>query len=266
MVTNKENGKKYIGQTTNSFEQRKHEHVYDALGNKKGMYFHKAIRKYGVEAFDWQTLYECDNIEDLNKAEIYYIQHYDTFENGYNLTLGGRNAPHSEETKRKMSISKRGENNPMFGVHLCGKDNPMYGKKLSAEHKRILSEVNKGKIISEEHKQKISEANKGKDVSEETCKKISEANKGRKISKETRAKMSIANKGKNNSMYGKKHLEKTKRKMSEANRGKNNGNARAIIIDHRHFDTIREAEVFLGVGHGTIFHRLKNQWSGYEYV
>ena len=57
---------------------------------------------------------------------------------------------HSEESRKKLSQKKKGENNPMFGKH-----------------------------HSAETRKKMSEANKGKHISEETCKKMSEAHKGK---------------------------------------------------------------------------------------
>lgn len=84
-ITNKVNGKSYIGQTRNTVEFRWRQHI-NAKDNK---YFHKAIKKYGVENFKIETL-ECCNVEDLDSKEIYYIAKYNTFgENGYNLTKGG---------------------------------------------------------------------------------------------------------------------------------------------------------------------------------
>ena len=83
-ITNKVNGKSYIGQTryTIEFRWRQHQH------KKDNTYFHNAIHKYGIENFNIEILEECD-IEDLNSREIFYIAKYDTFNNGYNLTIGG---------------------------------------------------------------------------------------------------------------------------------------------------------------------------------
>lgn len=44
---------------------------------------------------------------------------------------------HTEETKRKMSVSKKGSKNPMFGKY--GKDNPFYGKCHSEETREKIS-------------------------------------------------------------------------------------------------------------------------------
>ena len=63
-------------------------------------------------------------------------------------TLGRRL---SKETKQKMSLARKGEKNPMFGIRRYGKDNPNYGNnKLFGTH------------LSEETKIKISNAHKGK--------------------------------------------------------------------------------------------------------
>ena len=72
----------------------------------------------------------------------------------------------SEETRKKMSESRKGENHPMFGKH------------LSTKHRKNLSEALKGKYLSAETRKKISEARKGKHRSAETSKKIAEARKG----------------------------------------------------------------------------------------
>lgn len=83
-ITNKVNGKSYIGQTryTLEFRWRQHQHKSD------NTYFHNAIRKYGKDNFTIEILEEC-NISDLDSKEIFYIAKYDTFNNGYNLTIGG---------------------------------------------------------------------------------------------------------------------------------------------------------------------------------
>lgn len=73
----------------------------------------------------------------------------------------------------KNSECNKGENNPMFGSHRTGEDNPFYGHHHSEETKKKLSETRKGTKLSEEAKDKISKANKGKVVSEETRKKMS---------------------------------------------------------------------------------------------
>ena len=90
----------------------------------------------------------------------------------------------SEESRRKFSEARKGENNPNFG------------KRHSEESRRKRSEAQKGKRHSEESRRKMSEAKKGTTThlgchhSEETRRKISEARKGKRHSEETRQKIS----------------------------------------------------------------------------
>ena len=74
----------YIGQTRYSLEFRWRQHQH----KKDNTYFHNAIRKYGAENFECEILEECD-AELLDSKEIFYIAKYNTFEKGYNLTIGG---------------------------------------------------------------------------------------------------------------------------------------------------------------------------------
>lgn len=114
--TSKTSGKSYIGITTN-LERRWYNHLYDSKNNPKYQ-FQKAIAIYGDT--DWITEVICvsksrTNISDL---EIQFISEYNTFKEGYNMTLGGDYPP-----------------------TLSGKDNGMYGKTHTDKVKRILAKT-----------------------------------------------------------------------------------------------------------------------------
>ena len=87
--TNLINGKVYIGQTRKMLRERLAGHIYE-MKNKPN-YFHKTILKYGLSNFDISILEICENPEDLDGMEIYWISYYDSTnrEKGYNLTKGG---------------------------------------------------------------------------------------------------------------------------------------------------------------------------------
>jgi hypothetical protein len=112
--------------------------------------------------------------------ETYCIQSYGRIDLGNgilrNRTDGGEGASGavvSEETRRKLSDMKRGENHHFWGKK--GKLSPLWGVPRSEETKRKLSEAMqgeknffRGKKHSDESKRKMSEARTGKVFSEET--------------------------------------------------------------------------------------------------
>lgn len=87
MYTNNINGKKYVGQTTRPLKIRHWQHLSQDIG-----YIDRALKKYGVKNFTLTILEDnIDDINELNKKEVYYIDKYNTFNDGYNLNRGGDN-------------------------------------------------------------------------------------------------------------------------------------------------------------------------------
>lgn len=76
-------------------------------------------------------------------------------------------------SERMKEFLKNPKNHPMYGKK--GKDNPLFGKPLSEEHKKKISEANKGKKRSEDAKMKL----RGRKFSEESRIKMAEAKKGK---------------------------------------------------------------------------------------
>ncbi len=163
---------------------------------------------------------------------------------------------YSEETRKKMSDSLSGENNPMFGKHwsqqqienmkqkMNGENNPMFGispqermnEETYKQWKVHLQESNKGKNNpmfgkhhTEESKIKISEAKKGVTHSEETKKKQSDAQIKRYANPEERKKQSQRMSGENHPLYGQHHSKETKQKISFSKSGCNAKHTNPII-------------------------------------
>ena len=92
-ITNKINGKAYIGMSVD-IEGRWKGHIKYAFDekNENSPYYHNrlytAFRKYGLENFEFEVLEECEK-HQLKEREKYWIEYYDTYNNGYNLTTGG---------------------------------------------------------------------------------------------------------------------------------------------------------------------------------
>ena len=87
IIRNTINSKVYIGQTKVSLKLRFQNHL-SAARNGKDYVIGKAIRKYGEENFYIELLEEC-TIEELNERERYWISYYDSYNQGYNRTVGG---------------------------------------------------------------------------------------------------------------------------------------------------------------------------------
>ena len=86
-ITNDVNGKMYIGQTSRSLYERFEEHCYEVRVQRfADRPLYAAMIKYGVEHFSIELIEETDNPKE---REIYWIEYYQTFKNGYNATFGG---------------------------------------------------------------------------------------------------------------------------------------------------------------------------------
>ena len=96
-IKNKINGKSYIGQSKDIYNRwKQHKLVISDNCNSimKEYPFYQALKKYGIENFDFSILEECST-EELDKKEKYWINKLNTYinsinSNGYNLTIGGQ--------------------------------------------------------------------------------------------------------------------------------------------------------------------------------
>lgn len=219
-TTNLINGKKYIGVDS------KDDPEY--LGS--GKLLKKAILKYGKDNFTKKVINEFKTAKDAFQFEREIIKKLDAVssKNYYNIHEGGKggktwigdkrpeshcqaisdavkgripwnkNIPRSSETKKKLSLAKKGV--PLSLEH---RENISKGMKnlppISLETRKKISESLKGREFSNEHKLNLSNSLKGRDP----------WNKGKTdvYSEETLKKMSSSKSGKNNPMFGRKHKE-----------------------------------------------------------
>lgn len=91
-ITNKLNGKSYIGQSKDIMS-RWQQHIWHSEKHDINFILSNALRKYGKDMFIWEILEECPQ-DELNQREIFYINKYRTYIgfddcDGYNMTLGG---------------------------------------------------------------------------------------------------------------------------------------------------------------------------------
>lgn len=121
-ITNNINNKVYIGQSR-TIEKRwiKHknasnnpnDHNYDTP-------LHRAFRKYGVNNFKFEIIEEC-SIDKLDEREIYWINYYDSFTKGYNLTLGGDGSGYAINKNKVIGIIDDLTNSLLFQKEIAEK-------------------------------------------------------------------------------------------------------------------------------------------------
>lgn len=170
LITNKVNGKVYVGQTTRFLKNRLRNHISHAYAHLSGKYkgqdtpLFRAIRKYGKESFIIDVICSCSSKEELDLMEDLYIAILGGMDKrtGYNVRRGGSNGKMSEEVK-------------LF----CGSTH--LGRKHTSEARQKMSVAMKESIA----------LNPRPPVSEETRKKMSVSQKKRKriISPETTEKL-----------------------------------------------------------------------------
>ena len=182
---NKINGKIYIGQTKQTLEQR----FNHGNGYKHCRHFNSSIQKYGWDNFEHIILVDNLSIDMANIIEEELIKKYNTtnHNNGYNMKSGGLNHIPSEETRKLLSETHRGERHWNYGKH------------WGDDFKKKLSEIHTGREITPEWRKNMSIAMK---------------NRG-SFSEEHKKKISLSKMGERNPMYGKDISPKLRKIFSE---------------------------------------------------
>lgn len=155
-ITNRINGKAYIGKTTLTIKERFNQHKQDYKKEKdKNRPLYRAMNKYGIDNFIIETIGEYDD-KILDEKEKEYIQFFNTYKNGYNATLGGDGHTRInreevyllwEQGLRPLEIAKQinkiGDANRIREI-LCAK----YGEDYIS--KEIIKRYNNSKLIAVE--------------------------------------------------------------------------------------------------------------------
>jgi len=177
-IRNIRDGKRYVGKTTKTMECRRAVQIAHAKAGKKG-YLFSAIRKYGVDAFEWEVLFYDIDDDILSRLERLCIKMLKTkAPNGYNLSDGGDGCSgfvRSKEWREKVSKA-------------------LMGHPVSDKTRKAVGEATKRRVITKKTREKISQANKGRIVSKETRLKIGRSNKITASKEENKRKRSILSK------------------------------------------------------------------------
>lgn len=165
----------YIGKTKNAIETRFYHHKYNSIHKKSQAYLHRAIRKYGENNFIIERIDTANNLQELNKKEMFWIQKLSP---KYNMTKGGdggdvsqspnyiiaqknKNYKHSEKSKKKISEGNKKKKKPFSNevklkLSLMRKGKKMPPRTDMWRKKQSISQKNKKRNpFSEEHKNNL---------------------------------------------------------------------------------------------------------------
>ena len=115
-ITNLINNKLYIGKTSRDIKTRWQEHLRhsETLLN---IPLYRAINKYGKDNFVIEQIEECDSTI-VDEREIFWISFYNTYQEGYNCTLGGEGSLLNYDEKEIQEIITRYQNGERLDL-LC---------------------------------------------------------------------------------------------------------------------------------------------------
>ena len=178
------------------------------LANKEhhNVHLQRSFSKNGIDNFVWGICEEVFDVSLLLHSEQEWIDAL----GDYNICREAgstRGVSASPEARKKMSESRSGEGNPMFG-------------KKRPDVAELMSRLKKGVPLSEEHKQKMSKSLKGSkgpwaypEVARALKEKLKGINVGRKHTDETKSKVAAA-------IRGRKASDETKEKLRKASTGR----------------------------------------------
>ena len=129
LITNKLNGKKYVGLTTKGFKKRFKGHLKEASQNGT-RYLCNAIRKYGETNFTVELLAQASTHKVACELEKEFIKKFQTHcysknSHGYNETLGGDGMDGFKVPQRVRDLIRE---NKIKSKAWVGDENPNYGK------------------------------------------------------------------------------------------------------------------------------------------
>jgi len=150
-IAHKITGKGYIGQTIQSLERRTKKHYSDAIASKTNNSMYEDMRTEGLDAFQVECLESGIPRSQLNAKEIEAIQKYNTLApTGYNIKRGAGNYVRSEETRKKLSETLKGQPQPT--------NSGMGGRTHSEATKAKMSASQIGREFSEESRKRMSQS------------------------------------------------------------------------------------------------------------
>ena len=264
-ITNKVNGKSYVGQTRKSISERIKEHVRNSLYSKdtaSDTHLYMAIRKHGEENFSIEEIESCQD-DLLNERETFWIAYFDTYNSGYNETIGGGGRtkyPLSEVYERWREGYTMAEMHDRFGY-----DYSVFTRLYEIEGVKEEAAQRRTSAIKRAHEIAIRQYSLSGDFIAEYP-SLAEAKKA--IGKENCSKLSACINGKAKSAHGYQWRKATDPAPKQYCRG----GARAVEMVNgmgnvvKTFPSARAAAKFVGTFHNEISKLCKNNALAYGYL
>lgn len=215
-ITHIPTNRKYYGQTRKSVEQRFTQHLKLAQ-RKSGYFLHHALQKYPKSEFSCRVIKECYSHDELDFFEKLFINNELTTDArfGFNIASGGHQEM-SDSIKTKISLKRvlyfsDPENRIKLSNSRKGNLNPMFGRKMPETAKKILSE----KLSGENAPLYGRKGNDHPFWGKPNHPSSPSAGKTWKLSDETKMKQSASKLGDKNPMKGKDVTAKTRKKLSD---------------------------------------------------
>lgn len=148
----------YIGQTKRSLTKRWKEHQQRPC--ETTLWF--ALQKYSADQWQVEIIERCTNAKELDEREVFWIDHFNTYHDGYNMTKGGNGwikDTLSEQHKQRISKALKGKPKTLQAIE--NNRQSQLGKKrsrLSVEKQIAARKLNgvKQHIWTDEEKSKLS--------------------------------------------------------------------------------------------------------------
>lgn len=260
-LVNRVNGKAYIGITSRSLHLRRIEHISDAMCNKSDLPIHRAIRKYGKEAFEMEELGTAETWEDLCQMEIDEIAKHKADRKLYNASWGGEGALGIDRTYAKGDNNWR-RRTPEGKAHLTG-DKSHMRRPEHRERMRLFNPAQRPGVMDCVK----GDMNPAKRPEVRVKLKANNAFNDPERRDEVRRKLSISKMGKPNEKIRGANNGRAKPEERMRISGNGNPNAKSVIVHGVLYGTLMAAAKENGLPSGTAVKKLIEQGApGYSWA
>jgi group I intron endonuclease len=140
-IQNTINGKFYIGLTNNIKKRFRQHEINGERGSGSCKWLYRAIKKHGLNNFVFTVIEEnITTIECAREREIYYIEKYESYTEGYNANRGGTGGDMSSyqtwnDSMKKLHKNKHSSEYATYGM--LGKSHSEKTKEKQANARKV---------------------------------------------------------------------------------------------------------------------------------